>query len=155
MTTNNKRAIVDTSAWVQKKMPKQDDLATVAFLMDQFTRDENSAYADTVFEQSLMLTEDNMIISRQAEIMREQAIAMETMRVSMASMASIIHENEEALRALQPGREFGYAIGIDRRNIQHAVVVQYPEAIEFPIEQEIIDLITEEELGSDTESETV
>lgn len=159
MNTPTKREAVKTTPWVMRKKTKTDDLATVAFLMDQFTREENTEYAKTVKEQSARLNEDNVFIKRQLAVIREQERVIEAMRASLHVMSSVIERNETELRVLQPEREYGYAVAIDGRQIRHAVLIQYPGRIdEFPIEQEIIDLVARENLdaedsGSETDSD--
>ena len=69
-------------------------------------------------------------------------------------MAETIERQERELRALQPGREYGYAIAMDRNQILHSVMIQYPEDMEFPVEQELIDLVADQALNdSDTDSD--
>lgn len=158
MNTSPIKRTVDTTKWVARKMPKLtegDKLATVATLMDDWTRDENTRYHTAVTTLNDMVEEDKRIMdgmehqlyTLQEAMITQQRVMVQMMR-SMREMELAIRRDEAELQRLDPARRFGYAIGRDEHHIPHVFIVENPETLD-PIDDVILDLLAEEEYDSD------
>ena len=122
--------------------------------MNLYVRAENTEYQTVLAIQDKTILENGRMLASQTEMIRLQTGFLNTMEGSLRVMAETIERQERELRALQPGREYGYAIAMDRNQILHSVMIQYPEDMEFPVEQELIDLVADQALNdSDTDSD--
>lgn len=131
-----------------RKRTKGDDLAIVASMMDQWTRDENRAYVETVRAQSQMIDLEHF----ENTLLRDEVLRLQTrMRVmerSMRGMIAVIAENERVLQSIQPDRAFVTEIGMDHLGVPHALTVVREED-EFPVAQEELNMVADEEYDSD------
>jgi hypothetical protein len=131
-----------------RKRTKGDDLAIVASCMDQWTRDENRAYVETVRAQSQLIDLEHF----ENTLLRDEILRLQTrMRVmerSMRGMIAVITENERVLQSIQPDRAFVTEIGMDHHGVPHALTVVREED-EFPVGQEELDMVADEEYDSD------
>lgn len=155
---DNKRTVVDTTKWVPRKMPKLgegDKLATIAFLMDDWTRDENTHYHRAVGTLNDIIEEDKQLMDGMERRLRLQQTVMTHMMRSLREMELAIRQSEAEIQRLDPDRRYGYAVGRDEHHIPHVFIVENPQQM-TEVDHAIMDLLAEEEYDSDaTEIEEV
>ena len=136
------------NVWVPRKPAMKEigvnKLAMVAEMMNEFTREENQAYSDKCKIQSAMMAEDWRKIGQLEDEKNELLIRVQVMDSALRGMIEVIGNQERELNAAIPGRPFGVAIGLDRRNIPHVMTIIHDDEGEFPVEQEVLNMLAEE-----------
>lgn len=135
-------------------------LMMVADMMDRKTREENKAYIEEMAKKDAeIIRMREQIRVRDEELVQYDQLVTDQIEIvralehSLGEFAYAIETQQVQLHAMLPGRLAGFVVGRDHMNIQRVLLVDLSENGEYPTVQDVVDLVTEEELDSDTDSD--
>lgn len=122
-----------------------NQLSTVAYLMDVWTRSENTALQAESNLLNDMISARNRYIAELQEDFNRVVHFADIQRQSLANMAAAIEIMQNKLNQYEPDNATQYLVATDENNIFHALRVDREQMLATQ-ETEIIDLTTDTEL---------
>lgn len=134
-----------------KKRKQGADLAIIAALMDEYTKDENDQLCKKIkIEQERVIARDQLIqeyITRQDELERYMRMA----RASLYNMSRVIRANEAREDIFHPNRRYRKVIAEDNHGIPWVLYIDNFAGQDEALVDLTEDLTTEEEILTDDE----